>query len=251
MRVVEENGTQKERFVGGLKLNSGLDQTDYIQGKNTMIGLEARPAGFTDPANTNTLLLGVDKENKKIVSFRNGAPGNVSNSGGKKSARAWRAALINDEGYGTSGTDKEDSVVAGKWAEWIGTPPWTIVNNINNDGTTKNYADADASTPETTTIGRYEIPETAKEILVYAREHVKSGTNKYRYNSTLVIPSVVFNPIGEDGRVFVLGGGWNSLFTGDAAEFRLSKKDGKYILRVRGMSVNNTWVGSRWFIYSR
>lgn len=246
---------QKDAIAGGLRLNSSIGQsnTSYIQGKdNTLFGMQAYCKSNTNVS--NVLLLGAKVEqvnnqnvNRRIVSFRTGLDNGTYDSVGKATADAWRAALISDKGYGMSGND---DAVSKEWAKWIGTPSWTVINNVHQG--TKAYAEASANTPDTRVIGKYEIPETAKEILIYAREHVTPpGTNKYRYNSTLVIPSVVFNHIDENGRVFMLGGGWNQLFTGDAAKFKLSKEDGKYVLRVLGMSVNNTWIGSRWFIYSR
>lgn len=119
VRTFEEDENQTDRFIGGLKLNSSLDPNleDYIQGHDTMIGIESRSAIKDAPTHTNTLLLGVSDKNKKIVSFRNGIPNTINRDSGKNSAEAWRNALISDEGYGVSGKDA-DSIKA--WKKWLG-----------------------------------------------------------------------------------------------------------------------------------
>lgn len=245
---VDNNKNPQEASAGSLRLNSSIGQQgNYIQGDgNTLFGIQSNDAKNN---NSNYLFLGAKgetvKENgvdklvtRKIVSFRPGLDSTGNASIGKDTAEAWRAALIDDKGYGISGND---SNTAKAWRSWI--LPWTSLGSV---------ATATSSTLATEKVGTYTIPAKAQEILIYGR----SSSKPYRYGSTLILPKLIFESIAsykEGGRIFMLGGGWNSGFGGDAAKIKLAYDKDKRILDlyVQGVSVGGSWVGNSWIFYYR
>lgn len=112
-----------------------------------------------------------------------------------------------------------------------------------------------ADVDPTKDIAQFRIPENAREILLYCRANKPT----YNYGSTLVLPRDIFINIDVDGRTFMLGGGWNNEFGGDAAKIKLRcitgtnhNKGFKLLcLRVIGVSVKGSWIGSNWVCYWR
>ena len=245
----DDNNNPQETAAGSLRVNSSIGQLgSYVQGAdNTLFGIQSNDA---NNSNSNYLFLGAKGETvngkletRKVVSFRPGLDNTGNASIGKAAAEAWRAALIDDKGYGVSG---DDAATAAAWATWIGAAPWTAL--ANKDG--KTISSASSSTGVDDRVAQYIIPTEAQEILIYGRE----SASPYRYGSTLVLPkNVITSLTSAKGRYFMLGGGWNSYFGGDAAKIRLKyTTDTKTLdLYVQGVSVGGNWVDNSWVFYYR
>ena len=254
-RIYTKDNVQKETLAGSIRVNSSIGQSNsFIQGSNnTMFGLQSVDAANAN--NSNYLYLGAktqENKSKKIVSFRSGLIGSSTNdSVGKANAEAWRAALISDKGYGLSG---DDSSTIKKWATWLHLS-WTALANHKKSTSAPLVTSVKADADPTQDIAQFRIPENAREILLYCRANKPT----YNYGSTLVLPRDIFINIDVDGRTFMLGGGWNNEFGGDAAKIKLRcitgtnhNKGFKLLcLRVIGVSVKGSWIGSNWICYWR
>lgn len=255
-RTYTKDNVQKETLAGAIRINSSIGQSSsFIQGSNnTMFGLQSVDAANAN--NSNYLFLGASTNSKnvsrKVVSFRPGLTGSsINDSTGKADAEAWRAALVSDKGYGLSGND---SSTVKKWATWLHLS-WTALANHIKSTSAPLVTSVKANANPTKDIAQFRIPEDAREILLYCR----ADKPAYNYGSTLVISRDILTSLGADGRTFMLGGGWNNEFGGDAAKIKLRyitgtdhNKDFKLLcLRVIGVSVKGSWIGNNWICYWR
>ena len=255
-RTYTKDNVQKETLAGAVRVNSSIGQTgSFIQGSNnTMFGLQSVDAANAN--NSNYLYLGAktqENTSKKIVSFRSGLTGSSTNdSVGKADAEAWRAALISKNGYGISGNDSKTIT---KWGEWLHLP-WTILPNYK-DSSTGSLVTTVSAGAKPNNVAQFRIPADAREILLYCR----SSSTTYNYGSTLILPRNVIVNLDTDGRTFMLGGGWNNTFGGDAAKIKLSYRTAAttshnaghklLCLSVIGVSVGGSWIGNSWVCYYR